>query len=114
MRGSKWWCRATPSGYGLLIHGRSLGYAIITLEDLERIQIDGGLDPSSTEDLQNLGVAMGLGLRAWCFIREHQLSVKPAGSGPGRPATVAVAILAMLPLAFLALWSIRRGWTSMV
>lgn len=83
-----------------------LGYAIITLIELERIQVAPGLERVHfLEDLQSLGVAMGLSLQGLGLGRAR-IDLMPADL---RLQTIlktkrwaAAAILGMIPVSFLA------------
>lgn len=90
-----------------------LGYAIITLEDLEEIEVDDNLDRDHfLEDLQSLGVAMGLGLQG-LGVSKANVNLLPSSlrlqTLLNTKRWAAIAILVMLPLAFVATFLVSQS-----
>ena len=90
-----------------------LGYAIITLIELEHIEVAGGLDRDHfLDDLQSLGVAMGLGLQGLGEARANvnllPSSLKLQGI-LAQKRWAAIALLIIIPVAFAATYLIRQA-----
>jgi type IV pilus assembly protein PilM len=98
-----------------------LGYAIITLVELERIKVDPELERGQfLEDLQSLGVSMGLALQG-LGVAHADINLLPTTlrvqSILKTKRWAAVAILLLLPLAISARFLIYNGrmqeyWTA--
>ena len=93
-----------------------LGYAIITLIETDRIKIDPGLDRDHfLEDLQSLGAAVGLGLQG-VGLGKANVNLLPSSlrlqSILRTKRWAAIAILVILPLAFLLSYKIESDYMA--
>ncbi|TVR47388.1 MAG: type IV pilus assembly protein PilM [Planctomycetota bacterium] len=91
-----------------------LGYAIITLVETERIKINPGLDRDHfLEDLQSLGAAVGLGLQGVGYGKAN-VNLLPSSlriqSILRAKRWAAVAVLLILPLAFIINYQIEKSY----
>ena len=93
-----------------------LGYAIITLIETERIEIDPGLDRDHfLEDLQSLGAAVGLGLQGLGYAKAN-VNLLPSSlrlqSILRAKRWAAIVLLIIFPIAFLASYKIESDYLT--